>query len=91
MDCERKAMSEPTEKLYARRDIEKLGEHYLRHVDHMTTEALYDKGDIAAELAWRDLRIAQLTAGIQRLARDYNAAMYRQDKIMRMLRGDDPT
>jgi hypothetical protein len=84
-------MSEPTEKLYAHRDIEKLGEHYLRHVDHMTTEALYDLSDIAAELAWRDLRIAQLTVGSQRLASDLSAAMYRQDKIMRMLRGDDPT
>ena len=84
-------MSEPTEKLYAHRDIEKLGEHYHRHVDHMTTEALYDKGDIAAELAWRDLRIAKLTVEIRRLASDLSAAMYRQERIARMVRGDDPT
>lgn len=43
-----------TERQYARRDTEALSEHYLRHVEAMTTEGLDRKSDIAAELAWRD-------------------------------------
>lgn len=46
--------------MYARRDTEALGELYLRHVAAMTAEGLYDKGAIAAELAWRDAEIARL-------------------------------
>lgn len=34
--------------------------HYTAHVNHMTTEDLRSKSDIAVELAWRDLRIEQL-------------------------------
>lgn len=34
--------------------------HYSRHVSAMTSEGLYGKSDIAAELAWRDQRIAEL-------------------------------
>jgi len=44
-----------------------LGDHYLRHVSAMTTENLHDKGDIAAELAHRDKRIAELYAGLTQL------------------------
>lgn len=47
-------------KLYAERDIESLGEFYMRHVDAMTTEGLHDKSSIAAELAWRDAELAEL-------------------------------
>lgn len=42
---------------YGDRDIMKLdkeGGHYMRHVNAMTSEALHDKSDIAAELAFRD-------------------------------------
>ena len=45
---------------YAKRDIEAQGEHYIRHLHAMTAEGLHAKGDIAAELAHRDLRIAEL-------------------------------
>tara|TARA_R110000851_G_scaffold33896_1_gene90355 strand:- start:2719 stop:3234 length:516 start_codon:yes stop_codon:yes gene_type:complete len=50
---------------YAERDImglDKKGGHYSRHLSAMTSEGLHDKSDIAAELAYRDARIAQLEA-----------------------------
>lgn len=52
-------------KEYADRDImalDKAGGHYCRHLSAMTGEGLHDKSDIAAELAYRDARIAQLEA-----------------------------
>lgn len=42
-------------KLYARRDIESLGNLYIDHLDAMTGEGLHSKSDIAAELAHRDI------------------------------------
>ena len=42
--------------------LDKLEPYYSRHVSAMTTENLYSKSDIAAELAVRDKRIASLTA-----------------------------
>lgn len=45
---------------YAERDHVAQGEHYLRHVDAMTTEGLHRKSAIAAELAHRDIVIEQL-------------------------------
>lgn len=46
-----------TNKHYANRDVielDKIGEYYTRHVTAMTTENLYSKSDIAAELGYRD-------------------------------------
>lgn len=54
-----------TDKQYAERDIMALdisGNHYSRHISAMTSEGLHSKSDIAAELAWRDARIAELEA-----------------------------
>jgi hypothetical protein len=45
---------------YAERDIEQLGDHYMVHIDAMTVESLHSKSSIAAELAFRDQRIAEL-------------------------------
>lgn len=48
---------------YAKRDImalDKQGGHYWRHANAMTAEGLHSKSDIAAELAYRDARIAEL-------------------------------
>lgn len=42
---------------YKKRDTEELGEHYFCHVEAMTAEGLYEKSDIAAELAYRDMVI----------------------------------
>lgn len=52
-------------KLYAKRDIIGQGEFYTRHVMAMTAECLHDKSSIAAELAHRDQRIAELEGGIK--------------------------
>lgn len=39
------------------RDPVKLGRYYTDHVEAMTREKLHSKADIAAELAYRDLKI----------------------------------
>lgn len=39
------------------RDPIKLGQYYIDHVDAMTREKLHSKADIAAELAYRDMKI----------------------------------
>lgn len=65
------------EKQYAERDLMAMdiaGNHYCRHVDHMTREKLHSKSDIAAELGWRDMQIAELKAQRDALAAE-NAAM----------------
>lgn len=50
-------------KQYAERDLMEMdyaGNHYCRHVSAMTREGLHSKSDIAAELGWRDMKIAAL-------------------------------
>lgn len=60
------------------RDHSKLEPHYSRHVMAMTTEELYYKSDIAAELAYRDAEIerlrARLTPDRERVARAMHEA-----------------
>jgi hypothetical protein len=56
---------------YPPQDAEQLGQHYINHVDAMTTEALNRKSDIAAQLAWRDQQIESLKAQLARAR--YNA------------------
>lgn len=59
-------------KQYADRDeeaLEKAGGYYSRHVLAMTAENLHRKSDIAAELAWRDMRIAELEQALARHGR----------------------
>jgi len=58
-------------KIYAQRDIEsdRLSGHYMRHLDHMTTENLFGKSEIAAELAWRDAQIADLRVSVDALSK----------------------
>lgn len=64
--CTRLALhkgKEMSEKIYGDRDLMAMdiaGNHYCRHVDHMTRESLHSKSDIAAELGWRDMQIAEL-------------------------------
>ena len=48
--------------IYAERDHESLGEHYMRHIDRMTVEDLNSKSAIAGELAYRDKKIEKLEA-----------------------------
>lgn len=56
---------------YAHRDIITQGDYYLRHIEAMTREGLHDKGDIAAELAHRDERIAALEALLREVVEGY--------------------
>ena len=52
------------ETLYAKRDpmiLDDAGNFYCKHVMAMTTERLNSKSDIAAELGYRDMKIAELT------------------------------
>lgn len=54
-----------TVKFYADRDameLDGVGGYYCRHVNAMTIESLHSKGDIAAELGWRDMQIDTLKA-----------------------------
>ena len=48
------------EKLYKDRDIEAQQDIYFNHISAMTTEELYSKSAIAAELAHRDIIINKL-------------------------------
>lgn len=53
---------------YAERDaqaLDRAGGHYCRHLNAMTAEKLDSKSDIAAELAWRDMCVADLTAALE--------------------------
>jgi hypothetical protein len=64
-------------KQYAERDLMAMdiaGNHYCRHVSAMTREQLHSKSDIAAELGWRDMKIAELKAQRDALAAE-NAIM----------------
>ncbi len=45
------------DELYEHRNLEELEPHYSKHVSAMTTQNLFLKSDIAAELAWRDKRL----------------------------------
>lgn len=63
-------------KIYAERDLmalDEAGNHYIRHVDHMTREGLHSKSDIAAELGWRDMQIAALQQKLDALLTEYVA------------------
>ena len=49
-------------KHYAERNAEDLGQVFMDHLMAMTAEKLHRKSAIAAELAYRDQRIAELEA-----------------------------
>ncbi len=74
-------------KLYAERDIIEQGEFYARHVNHMTSERLFAKSDIAAELAHRDIEIAKWRALYQDMLDDSTAVrkeVARLEEIIRL-------
>jgi hypothetical protein len=58
-----------THKLYPKHDPSKLEPHYCEHVSGMAEWGLHAKSDIAIQLAWRDARIAELEASVERLKR----------------------
>ena len=55
-------MDDLVQRLYADRDHQSQGGHYLRHIRAMTAEGLYAKSEIAGELAHRDMEIERLRA-----------------------------
>lgn len=66
-------MNNENSKQYASRDaweLDKEGNYYTRHVMAMTREGLHSKGDIAAELGFRDQQIDKLKARIAELESD---------------------
>jgi len=52
-------------KHYAERNAEDLGQVFMDHLMAMTAEKLHRKSAIAAELAYRDQRIAELEAQME--------------------------
>ena len=53
--------------------LDKLEPYYSRHISAMTTENLWSKSDIAAELAVRDKRIAELETAARLLTDQMDA------------------
>ncbi len=60
--------------------------YFSRHMMAMTGEGLHSKGDIAAELAWRDKRVAELETALRFYADDERYTGPNQ----RIERGSDP-
>lgn len=59
-----------TKKLYERRNPIAQCCHYTKHIEAMTSEGLYCKSDIAAELAHRDIIIEDLSSILSRIAEE---------------------
>lgn len=74
-----------SEKLYAgleERDpmqLDEAGDHYTKHVMAMTAEGLHSKADIAAELGYRDMRIAELEKINSELEKVVSYSLLRQN------------
>lgn len=68
------------DKLYLAHDPQELEPHYCLHVEAMTAEGLHEKSDIAIQLAWRDKRIAELTAELLRADRALSRAGLRLER-----------
>lgn len=59
-----------SEKLYAQRDRQELGQYCCDHVLAMTRENLHSKAAIAAELGYRDAEIARLKTAIANMGKN---------------------
>jgi len=64
--------------LYDERDAAELEPHYSRHVSAMASEGLHRKSAIAAELAMRDKRIAELERELAK-ASEFNCSLELQE------------
>ncbi|ORM78310.1 hypothetical protein [Pantoea eucrina] len=89
-----------SEKIYGDRDLMAMdiaGNHYCRHVDHMTREKLHSKSDIAAELGWRDMQIAALQQKLDAVLaenvalKNYNLCCRPTEEEQKLLREGDYT
>lgn len=59
---------------YSHRDDCESLVHFMDHMSAMTSENLFHKGDIAAELAWRDEMIDRLIAAVEELMKQRDQA-----------------
>ena len=62
-------------KQYKKRDLIELdreGGYYSTHINAMIFEGLHEKSDIAAELAYRDLRISELEMELQSILLEWD-------------------
>lgn len=73
---------------YKKRDARELDPFFGEHMQAMTAEALYDKADIALELAFRDKRIAALEAELEQLGdgRPSESTRLLEDNLQRRIR-----
>ncbi|UKO79082.1 hypothetical protein [Escherichia coli] len=62
-------------------ELDAAGGFYIRHVTAMTKEELHNKSDIAAELGWRDMRIAGLEAKCAALASELDAIVKQSEAV----------
>lgn len=72
------------DKFYDVRDAMALdiaGGYYCRHVSAMTEEELDRKSDIAAELGWRDMQIADLQRKVEALAAEVQAIRWASGQV----------
>lgn len=76
-----------TKKHYANRDVILMGQTYVDHVMAMTTEGLYEKSDIAAELAFRDILIQTLAQDRDQQRAMKDLARKQRDDLVARLRG----
>jgi hypothetical protein len=67
-------------KQYADRDTEEYANLYLIHVEAMTAERLHDKSRIAAELAFRDLRIVTLEAELAHIKSNIYHTIFKDER-----------
>jgi hypothetical protein len=76
------------EKLYGDRDPVAQGDHFVRHMHHMTTENLHSKAAIAEELAHRDIALEQKDAELKERREQVEDHQQRDDEtIVALSRG----
>lgn len=78
--------------LYAKRnplDLDSAGGYYTRHLSAMTAEALDRKSAIAAELAWRDMQLAEAEVECDKWRTRWNQVMDERDAAVLELKRRD--
>ncbi len=73
------------EKIYGNRsarDLDRAGGYFQRHMAHMTSENLNSKGDIALELAHRDMEIDALLARHNALVVEHAALLINNNALV---------
>lgn len=74
------------EKIYGNRSAreqDKLGGYFSRHMEHLTSENLREKGEIAMELAHRDIEIDKLHAQLTEVEKELGVAVRALKRILK--------